>query len=54
MGSRRYPVWGVPALDVAAPRAGKVLKLHFARGDRVPEGAVLAELSGAEPSPGTT
>jgi 3-methylcrotonyl-CoA carboxylase alpha subunit len=30
---------------VLAPRAGVVTRLHFARGDRVPEGAVLAEVT---------
>ncbi|HXQ31200.1 MAG TPA: biotin carboxylase N-terminal domain-containing protein [Steroidobacteraceae bacterium] len=34
---------------VIAPRAGIVTRIHFAQGDRVPEGAVLVELSEAAP-----
>jgi 3-methylcrotonyl-CoA carboxylase alpha subunit len=30
---------------IVAPRAGTVLKVNFSRGDRVPEGATLVELS---------
>jgi len=29
---------------VVAPRAGTVRRLHYAKGERVPEGAVLVEL----------
>jgi 3-methylcrotonyl-CoA carboxylase alpha subunit len=33
--------------SVLAPRAGTVSRIHFQRGDRVPEGAVLVDLDGA-------
>jgi biotin carboxyl carrier protein len=34
---------------ILAPKAGRVLAVHYARGDRVTEGAVLVEV-GAEAS----
>ncbi len=36
---------------VRAPRAGRVTRVHYAPGDRVPEGAVLVDLSDVDPAP---
>ncbi|MCX7056670.1 MAG: acetyl-CoA carboxylase biotin carboxyl carrier protein subunit, partial [Proteobacteria bacterium] len=35
---------------ILAPKAGRVLTVHYARGDRVTEGAVLVEVGVEEPT----